>query len=389
MAAAPAEGREALGVASLQDRLKLGFQGLKASIEKTTAAVVDEPSGEARQATRKEVAKDGPGVDQQVNALFAWAERARKAVSEKVAYDAVPQEQDESVDDAPDVEKGEVKTWAMWAKAASAVKKQVATAAEEANKGLKQGVKKAQSVEWGEPAAMVSKGMSQLADSASNAGAALSEKSKVASQKALDLKDKTSEKLNEAKSNAGSAASKAKDKATAAAGAAKSKLSEAGQSVTGAVGGAATLAMNPVKLAQFLGIFFLGLLLISLSFTFIPVLVISPQKFALLFAFGSIVIMGSLAFLKGPKALASQLIQREKLLFSGTYIVSLVGTLVATIVLRSFILTAVFGITQAVALMYFLASYVPGGKAVLNFCGRCTSRVTQKILCRSCPGLRT
>jgi hypothetical protein len=389
--AAPAEGREVAGAASLQDRLKLGWQGLKASIEKTTA-VEGEAAIEAR------TPKDG-GVDQ-VNALFAWADKARKAVAEKVSYEAVPQDQpQDSGDDSADMEKGEVKpAWNALAKAASAVKKQVTTAAEEANKGLKQGVQKAKSVEFGETAAKVSKSMSELSRSASNVGEAFQEKSKAASQKALkeaqDLKDKSSEKLKEASANASAAAnkakeqaSKAKDKASAAAGAAKSKLSEAGSAVGGAVGGVASLAANPVKLAQFTGIFFVGMLLITLSFTFLPVMVVAPQKFALLFAFGSIVIMGSLAFLKGPKALASQLLQREKLPFSGTYIVSLVGTLVATIVLRSFILTALFGLTQAVALMYFLASYVPGGKAVLNFCGRCTSRLTQKVCVRSCPSL--
>jgi hypothetical protein len=391
--AAPAEGREVAGAASLQDRLKLGWQGLKASIEKTTASVEGEAAIEAR------TPKDGSGVDQ-VNALFAWADKARKAVAEKVSYEAVPQDQpQDSGDDPADMEKGEVKpAWNALAKAASAVKKQVTTAAEEANKGLKQGVQKAKSVEFGETAAKVSKSMSELSRSASNVGEAFQEKSKAASQKALkeaqDLKDKSSEKLKEASANASAAAnkakeqaSKAKDKASAAAGAAKSKLSEAGSAVGGAVGGVASLAANPVKLAQFTGIFFVGMLLITLSFTFLPVMVVAPQKFALLFAFGSIVIMGSLAFLKGPKALASQLLQREKLPFSGTYIVSLVGTLVATIVLRSFILTALFGLTQAVALMYFLASYVPGGKAVLNFCGRCTSRLTQKVCVRSCPSL--
>lgn len=395
-ASAPAEGREVLGNGSLQDRFKFGLQGLRTSIEKTTAAIVDaEPSSEARSSSRKEGTKDGSGsgMDQQVSNLFSWAEKARKAVSDKVAYDAVPQDApQDGADDLPDVEKGEAKAFdpaKLWSKAASAVKKQVATAAEEANKGLKQGIQKAKSVEFGEPGAMVTKGMSQLADSASSAGAVLQEKGKAASQSAANLKEKTNEKLSETKTNAAQAANKAKDKASAAAGAAKSKLSEAGTSVTGAVGGAAALAANPVKLAQFIGIFFVGMMFISLSFTFLPVLVISPQKFALLFAIGSLIVMGSLAFLKGPKALLTQLMQREKLPFSATYVVSLVGTLAATIILKSFILTAVFGLTQAVALMYFLASYVPGGKAVLNFAGRCTSRVTQKVCIGKLPCMKT
>lgn len=383
--AAPAEGREVLGTPSFQDRLSFGWKGIQKSIEKQAASVV-ETFGEGDKLTsdvssegQKEVSKES----NQVNALFAWAEKAKKAVADKVVYDAVPQEADEN-GDVPDVEKGEAKNKGMWAMAASAVKKQAAIAADQANKGLKQ----AQSVEWGEPASIVSKGMKSVAGSALDASATLQQQGKAASQKALAAKDKANEKLTEAKSNAGQAAAKAKDKASAAAGAAKNKLSEAGQSVGGAVGGVGALAMNPKKLVTFVGIFFVGCLLITLSFSFLPVLVISPQKFALLFAFGSIVIMGSLAFLKGPKALASQLMQREKLPFSSAYIVGLVGTLVATIVMRSFILTAVFGIIQAVALLYFLASYVPGGKAVLNFFGRCTSRLTQKLVCSSCSGAK-
>jgi len=393
-AIAPADGREVVGAASLQDKFKLGWQGLKSSIEKTASAeVCPELPCEARSSSQrkesKEVHKDTAGVDQQVANLFSWAEKARKAVAEKVAYDAVPNPGGDSGTEEADVEKGaeqkEKSIGAMWAKAASSVKKQVAKTTEEANKGLQKGVLSAKSLEWGEPAAMVSKGMSSLAEKTTTAGSALQEKGKAASVKASALKEKSAEKLSEAKSNAGDAAKKAKDKAASAAGAAGSKLKEAGSSVTGAVGGAASLAMNPVKLAQFIGIFFVGAMLITLSFSFLPVLVIAPQKFALLFAFGSLVIMGSLAFLKGPKALATQLAARDKLPFSAAYIVGLVGTLAATLILRSFILTALFGVLQAVALMYFLASYVPGGQALLNFCGRCTGRCTVAA-CKSCPG---
>merc|ERR1711920_939344 len=119
-----------------------------------------------------------------------------------------------------------------------------------------------------------------------------------------------------------------------------------------------------------------------MSFSFLPMLPIAPQKFSLLFAFGSMTLMGSFALLKGPTSFLSGLMQREKLPFSAAYAIGLVGTLVATIVMRSFILTAVFGLVQAVALLYFLASYVPGGQALLNFCGRLGSRVARKVCLR-------
>uniref|UniRef100_A0A7S2MY55 Vesicle transport protein n=1 Tax=Alexandrium andersonii TaxID=327968 RepID=A0A7S2MY55_9DINO len=99
----------------------------------------------------------------------------------------------------------------------------------------------------------------------------------------------------------------------------------------------------------------------------------------MLFAFGSMTLLSSFAILKGPQAFGESLIQREKLPFSGAYVVGLVGTLVATIVMRSYILTAVFGLIQAVALLYFLASYVPGGQALLNFCGRCSGRAARAV----------
>merc|ERR1711920_1080792 len=137
--------------------------------------------------------------------------------------------------------------------------------------------------------------------------------------------------------------------------------------------------MSPAKLAQFGGVFFIGIFLISMSMTFLPTLVIAPQKFALMFAFGSMTLLSSFAILKGPSAFFSSLVAREKLPFSLMYLVGLVGTLVATIVMRSFVFTAVFGVTQAIALLYFLASYVPGGKAILNFCGRCCSKSARVV----------
>merc|ERR1712187_794859 len=127
--------------------------------------------------------------------------------------------------------------------------------------------------------------------------------------------------------------------------------------------------MDPATLGQFAAIFVVGTMLISASFSFLPMLPISPQKFSLLFAFGSMTMLSSFAILKGPQEFFKDLTQREKLPFSGGYAVGLVGTLVATIVLRSYLLTAFFGIVQAIALLYFVASYVPGGQTILNMCG--------------------
>merc|ERR1711904_373508 len=119
------------------------------------------------------------------------------------------------------------------------------------------------------------------------------------------------------------ARSKGAEKAKAAAGKAKASLKSAKSSVAGL----AALSLSPAKLAQFGGVFFLGVFLISMSFSFLPIIMISPQKFALLFALGSTTLLSSFAILKGPMAFAQSLAEREKLPFSGAYLLGLIGTL--------------------------------------------------------------
>lgn len=363
-----ARGSEAL------DRVKLGLKGF----------LQVGPSGGSGAEAPAAASGAAPAKMEPANSWAAWADRARKMVVEKVAYDPVPQAEGASGGELDDLERGEAPpAWAALAKAAGRVRQQVAGAAEEARQGIAQAAERAKCVEWGEQAkgwqSEVAKGLGRVADGATQATSTFSEKGKVAQQLAKDLGGKGQQKLKEASAVGAAKAREAKDKATAAAGAAKDRLSQAGQSLTSLT----ALTMSPAKLAQFGGVFLLGIFLISMSFSFLPILVISPQKFALLFAFGSMTLLSSFAILKGPQAFIQGLLQKEKLPFSMAYVVGLVGTLVATIVLRSYLLTAVFSITQFVALLYFLASYVPGGKAVLNCCGRMGSRAARAVVCRA------
>lgn len=349
------------------ERLQLGWKDIRAAFQ--APASLEEQSVPEIMST-SEAAASSTGTS-----WAAWAERARKLVVEKVSYDAVPQG-DASPSEDFDEEKGEaVNQWASWAMAAAdRVKQQVSAAAEEAGNGFAQAAEKAKAGDWAE---QVAKGLGKVAENASQASAALAEKGKVATQLAKDLGGKSQQKLVEAKAIGAAKAQKAKEKAAAAAGAAKTKLAQAGQSISGLT----ALTLSPMKLAQFAGVFMVGILLISMSFSFLPILVIAPQKFALLFAFGSMTMLGSFAILKGPQAFLSGLAQPAQLPFSAAYAVGLVGTLVATLLLRSYLLTSFFALVQAVALLYFLASYVPGGKAVLNGCGRLCNKAARALLC--------
>eukprot|EP00419_Tripos_fusus_P021306 CAMPEP_0172748354 /NCGR_PEP_ID=MMETSP1074-20121228/144864_1 /TAXON_ID=2916 /ORGANISM="Ceratium fusus, Strain PA161109" /LENGTH=328 /DNA_ID=CAMNT_0013580075 /DNA_START=33 /DNA_END=1016 /DNA_ORIENTATION=- len=297
----------------------------------------------------------------------SWANRFQKYMVEakKVAYDIVPQMQGgdlpsaEAAHSAPvdvDVENGSASSWNDWAKgAASKVKTQVTEAVRGAGEGTKQAVDRAKGAELGKHAksfhSELAKGLGRITDGASQATSAISESSKKA---AVDAKDKAKTVKDKAGKVAGKAAGSAK--AVAATGAGK---------VTKGVSGLRAMVVSPAKLAQFGGVFLLGIFLVSMSFSYLPLLPVSPQKFALLFSFGSMTLLGSFAILRGLDGFAKGLLEKKKLPFSASYAAGLIGTLVATILMRSYLLTAVFAVLQAVALLYFLASYVPGGQALL------------------------
>eukprot|EP00927_Polykrikos_kofoidii_P057599 TRINITY_DN51750_c0_g1_i1.p1 TRINITY_DN51750_c0_g1~~TRINITY_DN51750_c0_g1_i1.p1 ORF type:complete len:402 (-),score=111.36 TRINITY_DN51750_c0_g1_i1:40-1245(-) len=379
------------GAAAGLDKVKVGFKGFKAFVNNIAENGVASPpeSDTAASEGAAHQGADGGGA----GAWLAWADKARKAVADKareVAYDVVPQSDGQAREvtfkDGADLERGnggaDVPKWASWAKeAATKVRQQVTEKADEARAGLAQATEKAKSIEIGEQAKRlqggVAGGLGRVADVGASATASLQEKGKVAQQKAKELQGKSQQKLGEASSFAAKKAVEAKEKSANVAGAAKKKLSEAGEGFAGL----GALAMSPAKLAQFAGVFLSGTMLVSLSLSFLPVLVIAPQKFALLFAIGSMLMLGSFAVLKGPQAFAMTLIQREKLPFSGSYAIGLVGTLVATLIMKNYILTAFFGLMQVFALLYFLASFIPGGQAILNGCGRACKACAAKTIC--------
>jgi len=235
----------------------------------------------------------------------------------------------------------------------------VVGAAENAKKNLAQAAEKANTGEWTEQAKAWQSGLSssmsgtlgKVSDYADKAGAGLSEHAKLAHQKSKQL--------------AGSSAD---------------VLKRAGTGLTDSIGGMGALAMSPMKLAQSAGIFFVGMMLITFSLSFLPLLPVAPSKFSLMFSLGSMAILGSVAWLKGPPAFANAMMQRDKLPFSIAYLVGLLGTLWATIIYKSYIFTGIFVTVQVLGLLYFIASYVPGGKVVLNFCGRLSGHVLRMLV---------
>lgn len=270
--------------------------------------------------------------------VASWADKARKAVAEQ-AQSAMELTTSKSLDDME--MGGAADVLSSWTKGA-------VSAAGGVTQGFKARLEKAATTDW---QGGLTDTLGKVTDVTSKAGAGLSEHAKKAAQ---------------------------------AAGSATAGLKSAGSSLGSSITGLGALATSPVKFMQAGGIFMLGMFLLSLSMSFLPLLPINPAKFALLFAMGSVTMLGSVAWLRGPQAFAQIAMQREKLPFSVAYGVGLIGTFWATLIARSYIFTAFFAFLQAVGLLYFLASFVPGGRSVLNFFGRMGGslggRVTKMVL---------
>lgn len=184
-----------------------------------------------------------------------------------------------------------------------------------------------------------------------------------------------SQTWNKAADSAAKAGAGFSENAMMVAGSTKDKFGQVGSSLSG-MGALA----SPKRLIQFAGMFMVGMFLISLSISFLPLLPIKPQKFSLLFAMGSMTMLGSVAWLRGFRSFAGIAMQRDKLPWSGAYGIGLLGTFWATLIARSYLMTSLFATLQAIGLAYFMASFIPGGKAVLNFFGRLTSRGARALV---------
>ncbi|CAE8640123.1 unnamed protein product [Polarella glacialis] len=149
----------------------------------------------------------------------------------------------------------------------------------------------------------------------------------------------------------------------------------------GAIGGQVGLAMQVATISKqqwlvFFVLMAIGALVMAASFASLPLLVLAPQKFAVVFTSGSVCILGALSSLKGFANFSKHLRSRERLPLSVGYLGSMAGTLWASLWYRSTLLTIGFSVAQMCGLLWFFVSYIPGGSytmgLVCDFCqGAC------------------
>merc|ERR1719443_1193346 len=98
-------------------------------------------------------------------------------------------------------------------------------------------------------------------------------------------------------------------------------------------------------------------------------IVVSPRKCANLVNAGSICILAAFSVLNGPKEfLIDQLLcSKTQALPSILYFGSMIATVYASMIAKSYLLTVCFMALEVVCLLYFVCSYFPGGKAGFQY----------------------
>ncbi|KAJ2359311.1 protein transport protein sft2 [Coemansia erecta] len=111
----------------------------------------------------------------------------------------------------------------------------------------------------------------------------------------------------------------------------------------------------------FAGCAVLALFCFMMAVMALPLMVLTPQKFATAFSLGGLATISGIALLRGPRAHFKHLLSRERLLFTVSYFLSLFFTLFFSAIMHTYLGTLLCVIVQIVALVWYVVSYFPGG----------------------------
>lgn len=101
--------------------------------------------------------------------------------------------------------------------------------------------------------------------------------------------------------------------------------------------------------------------LFIISLMTLPMIVLTPRKFATTYTTASLLTMTSFALIRGFKTHFTHLFGKERWPWTLMYLGSMVLTLYASLVLKSYLWTLLASGVQLVALIWYTSSYLPGG----------------------------
>lgn len=115
-------------------------------------------------------------------------------------------------------------------------------------------------------------------------------------------------------------------------------------------------------------LFFVGIACYTFSFILFPVLKL--RKFTSLWTLGSVFFITSFGVYQGFLNYVAHLLSGPRLIFSASFIGSIILTLYFSVVAKNSLLALIFAATQFVALIAYSVSYFPFGRNAVNFTGR-------------------
>lgn len=139
------------------------------------------------------------------------------------------------------------------------------------------------------------------------------------------------------------------------------------------------------RITGFVGFILAGFFCLFLAGMYAPVLVLKARKFALLYTLGSLFIISSFAFLRGPMNHLRHLFSRERLPFTLAYFGTTFATLYFALVVRSTLPTALFALCQVVSLLWFILTYIPGGQTGLRFFSKVFTGMVTRTASKTLP----
>ena len=109
-------------------------------------------------------------------------------------------------------------------------------------------------------------------------------------------------------------------------------------------------------------IFFTGIVIIIISFLFLPLIIITPKKFTLLFALGTFVTILSFIFYFGTNKFFDVLFNKDRIWFTVIYLTGFFGCLFfPTFFGKNYFLILVFSGLEMVSTLFFILTFLPGG----------------------------
>lgn len=162
--------------------------------------------------------------------------------------------------------------------------------------------------------------------------------------------------------------------------AASSAASRVSASASSAAASAASVVPSSNSFQLALGFFLAGgaLQFIAL-FIALPVIILSPSKFALSFTLGNACILSGAASLTGLRASLEHAFDSGRAPLSAAYLASALATLWAALVAHSYLLSLLCSSLQVGALSMLVASYVPGGTSGLKMLAATTFRAAGSV----------